>query len=161
MSTDTNIVKWQGRKDKLSKPLINAMNEIATNAANITLTDEELILLINEQLKPAERISYSTFKSYKNGLNLANSIDGERLTAFLTALKRIRISQKQQHTTAMIENENAGTWQRRAWLLERKFDDLNLTRKMETEVTHKGADIEILPPNNMSIEEAEYKEIED
>ena len=29
----------------------------------------------------------------------------------------------------MLNDEGAGTWQRRAWLLERKFDDLNLTIK--------------------------------
>ena len=161
MSTDTNIVKWQGRSTKLTKKLTDAMNLVADDPSTIALTDEELVLLINEHLKPAEKISYHTFRDWKNKNYIPKSVEVEQLQAFSSALKRIRLHQKSKHIKAMIENENAGTWQRRAWLLERKFDDLNLTRKVETEVTHKGADIEILPPNNMNIEEAEYKEIKD
>ena len=159
MAKDTNIVKWQGRKTKLTKELVSVMNELATDPTTALLTDEEIVISINDKLKPADRISYSVFRQWKEKRELAESIDGETLEAFLSAIKSIRIHQKRLHASEMLDNEKAGTWQRRAWILERKFPDLNLTTKVESTVTHKGADIEILPPSSLNIEEAEYEDI--
>ena len=129
MAKKTELIKWQGRKTKLTKPLVVALESIALDPMNTVLTDEELVHELNTHLPIQSQISYPTFRNWKSGNYIANDIEEETYSAFLSALKNVRIHQKKTHINAMLNDEGAGTWQRRAWLLERKFDDLNLTIK--------------------------------
>jgi hypothetical protein len=52
-------------------------------------------------------------------------------------------------------DEGAGNWQKYAWILERKFNDLNLTRKVDHTTDGKSFNqVKIL-----DAEEAEYTEV--
>ena len=162
MSDSTKIVKWQGANTKLSKALINQFNAIADDESNAVLSDEELCHVLNEGLKPEQRISYTTFKNWKNGTYIADSISEEALNAFLSCIKRLRIHQKKTHINAMLNDEGAGTWQRRAWLLERKFDDLNLTIKHDhTSDGQQMAQFNFIHPDSSKEIDADDAEIID
>lgn len=160
MAERSELVRWNGRNSKLTVDFINSLDKVLSNENTILYNQEEIIMEANENLPPSKRIAYSTYKAWKrNGVDLKNVGEEEKL-AFLSLSKKIRRIRKQAVAKGML-SEGAGSWQKFAWIGERIDPDLHLTQKVETEVTHKGADIEILPPNNMSIEEAEYKEIED
>jgi len=145
-----------GRPSKLSPQLVTALKNIRDNEDSYVLfTDEELVEEINERLPKDKRISYPTFRNYKDG---NYRYDGEResifLSEFLSVLKSIRRKQKEWLTANMLE-AGAGSWQKFGWIGERKFNDLNLTRKVDHTTDGKSFNqVKIL-----DAEDAEYTEV--
>jgi len=147
--------KREGRPSKLSTELITAFKEVADEPATVALTDEELVMYVNQRLPEEKHISYSTFKNYKNR-EYDYITDEEKLciSEFLSTLKKVRLKQKMD-TVNRMTNEGAGNWQKYAWILERKFNDLNLTRKVDHTTDGKSFNqVKIL-----DAEEAEYTEV--
>lgn len=125
------LVRREGRPSKLSKELITVLNEVADKPEAVILTDQELVEYINDHLPEEKQISYPTFRNYKDG-NYSYEGKGENLylSEFLSTIKRLRRKQKIE-LYRNLTGEGAGSWQKYAWIGERKFDDLNLTRKVD------------------------------
>jgi len=132
MSNDNKLTKREGRPSKLSTELVSALETVAENDREYVLfTDEELVAEINDQLPKDKRISYNTFRNYmRESMQYKGSKESKTLSEFLLVLKRIRRNQKKWLTENMLE-AGAGSWQKFGWIGERKFDDLNLTKKVD------------------------------
>jgi len=115
-----------GRPTKLNKTFLEAAKEVVNEDIDaIILTDEELVLSINEKLKKKDQIDNRTFRRWK-----ARQKDGKKLDArgesFVLLIKRALLAQKKTLFEKLQNDEKA--WQRYAWIIERKFDDWNLRR---------------------------------
>lgn len=87
----------------------------------IIYTDLDLFEMTNEILDPEDRISDTTFDNWKAG----KIKDDPFLDVFLGLYKRaLRIQTSNLHER--LADDPAGSWQRWAWILERKFDGWNL-----------------------------------
>ena len=117
------------RPTKLTQKVIDTLNKVVDN--NIYCTDYELVFLLNEQLPEKEKISYESFKDYKNGRSQANN---PLIVSFSHVIKKALIKEK----IALLKEikDGVNNWQSRAWILERKFDEWNL--KKITENTNKN-----------------------
>lgn len=99
------------------------------------LTDEELVFLINQDLKESEKVAIRTFKLWKSG-DYAEK--GETGKEFLPLIKKALIVQKENLFKKFSNDDRA--WQRWAWIIERKFSEWNLKNINENknENTHTG-----------------------
>lgn len=125
-----------GRPSKIGKfieVLEKVLNEDSSELDKmnaVVATDEELIMLVNESLDEEDRISDSTFERWK-----ANDIKDERCQVFRGLYKKALLKQKQ--TLFKKFGDEKGSWQKWAWILERKFDSWNLKHKEESKVDLK------------------------
>jgi len=87
----------------------------------IIYTDLDLIEMTNERLDPDDRISVATFENWKAG----KLKDDPFLDVFLGLYKRA-LREQTSNLHARLSEDPAGSWQRWAWILERKFDGWNL-----------------------------------
>ena len=110
----------------------------------IICTDEDLVFLVNEKLPEEDRIHEKTFSRWKNG-----ETEDERCQPFHSLYKKALIQQKQNLFTKLSEE---GTWQKWAWIIERKFDEWNLKRKQEA--PHK----EVMGIEGLIARAKEYRE---
>lgn len=123
---------WRPTKltDEFLKVVENVLND---NINSIILTDEELFELINGNLGEEQRICYATFKNYKASKNKEES---ELYNRFLSLYKKAITVQKKSLFDSLKKDTNS--WQRYAWIIERKFSDWNLKqiseRKFEWEL---------------------------
>lgn len=126
--------KKTGRKTKLTQEWLDIAEEVLHEDINaIILTDNELREEINDRIsrglsdKEAKKktITDRTFESWKAG-DLKDPIGN----AFLRLYKKALRTQK-QNLFAKLQNEDNPTWQRYAWIIERKFDNWNLRNKNE------------------------------
>lgn len=107
------------RPSKMPKFLI-AMDKVLNDDINaIIMTDEELLLMANEELAEAEQISDTTFENWK-GWRIE---DEELYKGFLVLYKKAILKQKSDLFWSM---KTDSQWQRYAWIIERKFDAWNL-----------------------------------
>ena len=99
------------------------------------LTDEELVFLINQDLKESEKVAIRTFKLWKSG-DYAEK--GETGKEFLPLIKKALIVQKENLFKKFSNDDRA--WQRWAWIIERKFSEWNLKNINENknENNHTG-----------------------
>jgi len=118
-------------------------------------TDDELLFFINETLPEKEQIAERTFQLWKEKAvkgdfkNLPNEF-----TRFLRLLKKALAVEKQN---LMKQMQFDNTWQRWAWILERKFSEWNLKQLSESRIdqkTQSKIEIEIIehgksPKNTM------------
>ncbi len=119
------------RPTKLTDNFIEVATSIIFDDINaIILTDEELVMLINERLEEKERISDRTFRRWKdkNKDDKIEEID-EIGKSFVLLIKKALTIQKRHLFEKFREEPNQ--WQKWAWIIERKFDDWNIKRKSD------------------------------
>ncbi|MCG2611511.1 hypothetical protein LZZ90_08320 [Flavobacterium sp. SM15] len=121
----------KGRPFKM-KVWLPALKAVLDNEDLRYLTDNELLFLVNRLLPKNERINKRTFINWKGGKFAPDEEIGEE---FLELMEYAHIRQKQALGQKMLD-ENNMTWTKYAWLLERKFSDLNL--KHISEHTNKN-----------------------
>ena len=90
----------------------------------IIWTDEQLLEQINGLLPEEEQITSRTFQMYKAGELKRH----EALDAFLSLYKK-SLHRQAETLFEKLEEGDPGSWQKYAWLIERKFDAWNLRRK--------------------------------
>jgi len=100
-----------------------------TELAGLVLTDEDILDEINDSLPPEKQINLGTFQSWivRNTAGFASIIKKTRNRARRNLINQLRNETK--------------SWQRFAWILERKFPEFNL--KQISEVHHKIEPINI------------------
>ena len=124
-----------GRPTKLTQKFLDIANEVMNEDINaIILTDEELLMLINEQLVGREKVANKTFQDWKAGRTKS-----ARGVGFRFLLKEAIIRQKKDLFNQFRAEPNQ--WQRWAWIIERKFDDWNIRQKIDADHTSKGEKI--------------------
>ena len=112
-------------------PFIKALEKVLDEEMNaFILTDEELIMLVNDLLSEEEGISDATFERWK-----ANDIQDERCQVFRGLYKKALAKQK-QNLFKKLNDLDVNSWQRYAWQLERKFAEWNLKKVSDT--THRN-----------------------
>lgn len=126
--------KKRGRPTKLTQKVIDTLKKVVEDA--IYLTDKDLVFLLNEKLDKKEKISYETFRAYKNGNRQGNSV---LMSEFVTLIKKTLIQEK-KNLLKELRNGEFG-WQAKAWILERKFTEWNLKQIYETDITTKGKEL--------------------
>lgn len=127
------MAKKTGRPTKLTKKFIDVAHSVLFDDINaVILTDEELLMLINEQLEDEERVAERTFLDWKAG-----NTEDSKCESFRTLLKKALVKQKNDLFKQMREDDK--TWTRWAWIIERKFDDWNIKQKVDH--TTKGKEL--------------------
>jgi hypothetical protein len=140
-NSDEKEKKRRGRPSKAHR-FMEAVRELIPetgdwNAWVIACTDEDLLFMLNSRLDKEERIDERTWRNYKKGLEGIAEVDRECLDAFISAYKRSLLGMKRM-CVEKLEGDVPGGWQRYAWLLERKYDEWNMTRKEKVEVSDLG-----------------------
>lgn len=115
-----------GRPSKLPK-FIEAFEKVVNDDMNAIIhTDEDLFFITNDKLKEEDRIWYTTFKEYKNSKHKS---DQEDYRKFWAVYKKALNKQK-DNLFKSLKNDTK-TWQKWAWIIERKFDDWNIRYKVD------------------------------
>lgn len=117
---------------KITDRFIKAVETVVSDPFLYILTIEELVNSINDEIGE-KYISLDTFKSYINGRRGSNQ---EHYDHFIQLYKRAITKQKKSLVMELSGEDKS--WQRYAWLLERKFEDFNKIEKAENENNHKG-----------------------
>lgn len=121
--------KWKKFVDALEK-VVYADHPVGYA---IVYTDDMLINEVNELLDPSDRIDARTFRRYKKG----EIKDDEVLEAFVSCYKKALARQ----AANIMENmalDGAGSWQKWAWIMERKFDEWNERKKIVDDSVDAG-----------------------
>jgi len=124
------------RPTKITKNLVSALEEIISPAFSglstdfIALTDDVLVMMLNDSLPKDENISRSVFKQWKSGNLPKEDSNLEFVDEFLSLIKKGYYMQ-QKFLLEKLHKET-GQWQKWAWIIERKFDEWNLKKKQET-----------------------------
>lgn len=111
-----------GRPSKLTPELIERLEKIVNDPSIVLLTDEDICTLLD--------IDDDTKRRWM----LSESEDQET-ASFKGLIKKARVLQKQALHNEMRAGENG--WQSKAWILERKFSDLNLKQISEVKEESK------------------------
>lgn len=114
----------RGRPSKMTKEFIEIFEEIVSENI-LFLTDEEMIIELNDKLPKEQQIIESTFRKWKAG-GQSNNVFYED---FLHLIKKALTKQKVRLFNELQSDEKA--WQRWAWIIERKFDDWNIRYKTD------------------------------
>jgi len=115
-----------GRPSKLTEELIEKLEIILENPTSVGLTFEDFLVELG--------IAESTRKNWMD--SEYTGVDTELKDKFLALIKRVLVGQK-RNLIGRIQEGDSG-WQGSAWIAERKFDELNLTRKTENKTTLKS-----------------------
>lgn len=136
-------IKWWAPR-KLNKFRIDSAEKVLDKDMNVLiLTDEELCMLINEWVDKKDRITYRTFQNYKADITWWEKIDEnleliewerETLDDFFRLYKKALVQQRQNLFTKLQDDDKSR--QRRAWIIERKFDEWNIRIKQELDNKH-------------------------
>ncbi len=131
INTNTTFLKKSvylcsmGRPTKLTNKVLHILQDILKNDLSaLVYTDEDLFFEINSLLLDNEQIGQSTFEGW---------IRTDKDKTFSSLIKKARQNQKRNLLKELKETSNS--WQRFAWILERKFPEFNLKQLSET--THK------------------------
>jgi len=124
----------RGRPTKLTEDWLEIAEEVINDDINaIILTDDELVLLINDEIdkqdiqekeKEKQKISDRTFKRWKKKNKEGNKELDEIGKQFCHLIKKALLKQK-KHLFNKFRSEE-GQWQKWAWIIERKFGDWNI-----------------------------------
>jgi hypothetical protein len=135
-----NEKRRQGNPGKYQL-FVSALEELFStddwNAWVIACTDEELLFMVNQKLDEKDRILSRTFRNYKKGELPRSEGDYDYLSMFDSSYKKALIGQK-LIVMQKLAGDSPGAWQKWAWILERKFDEFNMTRKEKVEVNDIG-----------------------
>ena len=123
----------RGRPTKIEK-FVEAFKKVIEDTDTTILTDKELFILVNGRLHKKNRISISTFEAWK-GPSRDKYFDShdypkEAVEEFIDLMELTRVQQKLNLFNNLTDKKNRN-WTQNAWLLERKFEDLNLKKVTE------------------------------
>jgi len=90
----------------------------------IVCTDYELFQIINSKLAPVDKVHSRTIDNWKSG-----QVKDELCDMFIREYKNALILQKKALITRMVNEEKS--WQKYAWIIERKFEEWNLRKITE------------------------------
>ena len=123
-----------GRPSKLTQEFIAAAYQVINQEDNaLIFTDEELLFAINEKLSKEAQIGKRTFEKWKAG-DVSDDVEGQEfLRLVLLALQK----QKKALFTNLKTDEKS--WQRFAWIIERKWSEWNLKKNIGISKTEDGA----------------------
>lgn len=128
--------KNTGRPSKINK-FIPALTEVVNEWMNaIICTDEELFIKTNDKLDEEDRINYKTFVNYKAQSHKwdIREEDKRLYDEFLLVYKKALMKQKENLFATMAKDTKAR--QKRAWIIERKFEAWNLRKIVESDNKH-------------------------
>jgi hypothetical protein len=137
-----------GRPTKLTPELIETLKEVVEDA--LYFTDQDLVEELNEKLPKDQQIKYTTFKAYKGGQRQDNN---PLIKEFVSLIKKALRSEKKALMNDLKKGENQ--WQSRAWILERKFNEWNLKKIIESDITTKGESL------NIDLSKLSYEQLKD
>jgi len=119
-----------GRPTKLTSTFIEVATEVLSDGAVMLFSEREILEEINDKLDPKDQICQSTFDKWKAKYLAKESEEIEPIGAeFLHLLKKAVRYQKRMLMNAMVVDNKA--WHRWAWIIERKYDEWNIKRKVE------------------------------
>jgi hypothetical protein len=119
-----------GRPSKLTEELIEKLEIILEDPTSVGLTDEDFMIELG--------LSDQTMRNWLNPDYIG--ADVELKNKFFWLIKRMRVSQK-RNIVARIQEGDSG-WQGSAWIGERKFDEFNITRKVENNTNLKIKEVD-------------------
>lgn len=108
-----------GRPTKLTDKFFAAAEEVINGERALYLTDEDLLFIINEKLEQENKITHVTFENWKAG----KISDDEKGKRFFGLIKKALTNEK---INLFREMKQDTQWQRKAWILERKFKEWRL-----------------------------------
>lgn len=126
---------------RVTKPMsklpkfMKELEKVLADPNTFTLTMKELCVLVNNGLKREERVNYKSFMRWANP-NIKGNVDDmttitpEEAEDFKHLIEYSKVVQKVALTGRMLDTEGGNKWAV-AWLLERKFTDLQLNQKLE------------------------------
>lgn len=116
------------RPTKLTQNLLDKFQEVLDEKQNALLcTDEELLMLLNEKIEDEkDRVSEDSFQRYKAWTLDSNK---ELVAKFCGLYQKALLKQRDDLFERMKWDTQAR--QRRAWIIERKFDNWNIRHKQE------------------------------
>lgn len=132
-------MKKQGRPTKLTQELIDAINKVLNDKDIIVMTDEELVMFLNEELPKENKISDIAFAKWKGGELPEINADKKIIKKFLYVIKKALYTERFNLLKDLKKGEN--NWQSKAWILERKFNEWNLKHIAETDIKINPEDI--------------------
>ena len=118
-----------GAPSKLTEDVLEAINKVITENI-LVCTDEELVIAINEELPEDKRFTYHAFSKWKRE---KSQTDNPLYPQFLHLIKKALVVEKKRLMKLLQEDKQS--WQRFAWILERKFDEWNIKTKSEIDHT--------------------------
>ena len=119
--------KGSGAPSKLNEDVLQAISQVVDE--NILIcTDEELVIAVNDLLPEDKRFTYEAFSKWKRGLS---QVDNPLYPSFLRLIKKALVNEKKRLLKLLESDKNS--WQRYAWILERKFDEWNIKNKSEVD----------------------------
>ncbi len=118
--------------DKIIKAFEKVVNE-DINA--IILTDDELVLEVNDILNEEDKFSYSAYKDWKAfaiGTKDENDTSEENMEQYkkLRSVIKKALTKQKKHLFDKFRSDE-GQWQKWAWIIERKFDDWNIKHRYD------------------------------
>jgi hypothetical protein len=116
------------QKKSKFKTFFAAMKEVLNDPDTVILTDQELVVLVNDRLKSEDRISKKTWEEWLNkksprGVENQKGITDEEAKEFRHTLAAARVKQKMDLTKKSLDPNNQAAYKQH-WILQRKFDDL-------------------------------------
>ena len=144
MAKKKDKINKGGRPSKIHafiKVFEEQMNIEAIKEQVIYLTDAELVFIINEMLLDEDKISNHTFKRWK-AKEMGTTVEGvedldEVGRKFCTLYKKALIQMKAALFNKMLDKTQI-SWQKYAWILERKFMEWNIRQIGEQEDEQKN-----------------------
>ncbi|AGO47825.1 hypothetical protein Phi46:1_gp14 [Cellulophaga phage phi46:1] len=114
---------------------IEVMAELLQEEDTALLTDSDIYYLVNDQLKPHEKISISYFNKLKASnqtkdktISKISYLTDEEKQLFIDTMNLARARQKRNLTNSALNSKNAYPF---LWILERKNTDLQLNKAQE------------------------------
>lgn len=120
-------------KKKIHKFLV-AFEEILNDPSTVILTDKDIYLLACSKLAEEDRPSLDTFLNWKNKTRVKENPSDDML-ALQDLLEIARVKQKLALGKELLTGGKA-SWAI-TWVLERKFDELNLKKTVEVNNTNQ------------------------
>ena len=117
--------KTVGAPSKLNEDVLSAIAKVVDEKI-LVCTDEELVIAVNELLPEDKQFTYEAFSKWKRGLS---QVDNPLYPSFLRLIKKALVNEKSRLLKLLETDKNS--WQRYAWILERKFDEWNIKNKSE------------------------------
>ncbi|MEM9076307.1 MAG: hypothetical protein AAGC43_04670 [Bacteroidota bacterium] len=119
------------------KKFFEALKKVLNDERTVILTDDDLLVLVNQQLPLKYRIHENTWKNWisggKSSVEETNYISDEEAAEFRQLLKYTRVNQKMNLGANMMDENNKNQWGS-SWILERKFKDLRLKSGNEVNI---------------------------
>jgi hypothetical protein len=130
--TNKAVVK-RGAPSKL-EAFTNMLHEILEDDGNVvSWTDWEIVEEVNSRLAEDDRINERTLRRWKNK---DFEEEPEKGIVFVSSYKKALRRCKRELIGRLARDDKS--WQRYAWILERKFDEWNIKVLSETKVEHSG-----------------------